>query len=128
METIQDFSSEVSNSTVACAELGIDREYIARMLDSLGVDLSHTLAPSMILCAFDVMACAQLALHLPPAADFKPVLQDTFHSFIHEQPERVRAVQVQVLDAVHAVTPLSDARYTAMLEHLYRYDPVASEA
>jgi len=94
--------------------LGIDREYIARMLSNMGVDLTHTLAPSMILGSFDVMACAELAGTLPEDANFEAVLQ-CFHTLQHVQPPEVRSVQVRVLDLVRLLcASMSNARYEAI--------------
>lgn len=94
--------------------VGIDREYVARMLANMGVDLTHTLAPSMILGSFDVMASAELAVNLPEDANFEAVLQ-CFHTLKHVQPPDVRNVQVRVLDVVRRLcAPMSDARYEAI--------------
>lgn len=99
--------------------VGIDREYVSRMLFSMGVDLNHSLAPSIILGSFDVMASADLAVKLPDGANFEAALQ-CFHTLRHVQPQDVRNVQVRVLDVVRRLcAPMSDERYQAIRDRLH---------
>lgn len=99
--------------------VGIDKEYVAKMLVSLGVDLTHPLAPSLILGSFDVMACADMAVKLPQEANFEAVLQ-CFHTFKHVQPVDVRHVQVLVLDVVRRLCAptMTQDRYDAIRRRL----------
>jgi len=83
------------------------------------VDLNHSLAPSIILGSFDVMASADLAVKLPDESNFEAVLQ-CFHTLRHVQPQDVRKVQVRVLDVVRRLcAPMSDERYQAIRGRLH---------
>lgn len=95
--------------------VGIDRDYVSKMLQNMGVDLNHTLGPSMILGSFDVMASADLAIKLPSGANFEAALQ-CFHTLKHVQPVEVRKVQVRVLNLVHRLCApnMTDDRFQAI--------------
>jgi len=95
-------------------QLAIDKAYVSKMLQHMGVDLQHPLAPSMIVGAFDVMASAELASRLPGDVNFEATLQG-FHTFRHIQPAEVCSIQARVLDVVRRLcAPMSDERYTAI--------------
>ncbi len=104
----------------AAQQLGIDREQISKMLVALGVDLTHPLAPSFMLGAFDVMAAADLAAKMPEVGSFDSVLLN-FETLDQVQPEPVALVQLSVLEAVctHCATISSD-RIQAIIDRIER--------
>jgi len=98
MSTQTDLQSIDEADLVAIqAQVGIDREYVSSMLVALGVDMTHPLSASFVLGAFDVLACVEVAQHLPAAADFESALR-CFHTLRHVQPAAVRQVQIKVLE------------------------------
>jgi hypothetical protein len=103
---------------VAASALGLDKQYVGKMLDAMGVDLTTSLAPSMILGTFDVMIAAELASKLPDTADFAASLM-CFHTFLINQPMPVRQTQSRVLDVVRKLcTPMAEDRYQTIRRRL----------
>lgn len=82
-------------------QLAIDRAAISSLLIDMGVDLTEPLAPSMILAAFDLLACVEVGNTLPSEGNFEAVLQ-SFHTLRHVQPEPVRSMQIALLDLLVA--------------------------
>jgi hypothetical protein len=91
----------LEQSMAAQAHLAIDRAAISTLLVDMGIDLAEPLAPSMILAAFDLLACVEVGRTLPPEGDFDAVLQ-CFHTMRHPQPEPVRRIQMDLLDMLVA--------------------------
>jgi hypothetical protein len=89
-------------SRSALSDLLIDRQAVALALQELGVDLTHALAPLMILGATDVLVALELARSLPPLANFD-VAMGQLHTFSRPiadpLPEKVVEVQLKVLAA-----------------------------
>lgn len=87
----------------ALADLVIDRAAVSALLVELGVDLSHSLAPAIVLATTDVLLAVELAEALPPEANFDAALGQ-LKSFTAPPdglvPARVVEVQWQVLDAL----------------------------
>ena len=84
------------------SDLLIDRQAVALALQELGVDLSHSLAPLMILTATDVLVALELARSLPELANFDVAMGqlNTFSRPIADPlPEKVVQVQLRVLAA-----------------------------
>ena len=84
------------------SDLLIDRQAVALALQELGVDLSHSLAPLMILAATDVLVALELARSLPELANFDVAMGqlNTFSRPIADPlPEKVVQVQLRVLAA-----------------------------
>ncbi len=80
-----------------------DKAAVSELLIALGVDLSGTLAPSMVLGAMDVLMAVELAQTLPADAHFDGAIRE-LHTLSpeHEQPEPVRDAQMRVLVEVRS--------------------------
>ena len=89
--------------------LTIDLDYMHALLVSLGVDISHEVAPSFALGAFDVMAVMELGAALPDSADFRATF-DLFATLRDPQPQEVRDVQLVVLQAARRCIHLDNDR------------------
>lgn len=89
----------------------IDKAQISTMLQAFGVDMTHPLAASFVLGAFDVMAVSDLASSLPEPMSLANAAS-AFHTMRHAQPAEVRDVQILVLDRLRTIcAPMSDERY-----------------
>jgi len=113
----------LEQTMAAQAHLAIDRAAISTLLADIGVDLKESLAPSMILAAFDLLACVEVGRSLPSEGNFEAVLQ-CFHTMRHPQPEPVRRMQMDLLDMVvdEGLFP-SRERAHALYERLGVADP-----